>query len=120
MSVRILNFSSSVVLHSSAPFLLRMSGNRSRRQTPFVVDDTGVSAERTVDQVGGDAAALRSFDGLTIMESASDDAGSGWLGVEPSRPPSVRARAASRSMSGALSATSSMTDPPTLRSLSKQ
>ena len=90
-----------------------MLGNHSCRRTPFVLDGTGDTADGTVDQVGGDATVLRNFDGLTIV-SAPDDAGSGWLGVAPSRPPSARARAASRLMSGALSAASSMTDPPTL------
>jgi len=61
-----------------------------------------------------------SFDGLAIV-SAPDEEGSGWMGVEPNlRPLSAPARGAciaTRSFSGALSVASSMTDPPTIRSV---
>jgi len=60
-----------------------------------------------------------SFDGLTIV-SPPDEEGSGWMGVEPTvcpmSAPAHGTRAATRSFLGALSAASSMTDPPTIRS----
>jgi hypothetical protein len=94
-----------------------MSGQRPSRRSRFVLAGSSTPADAADDQLGGATGVAASVDGLTIV-SSPDDEGSGWMGVEPPRPASVlgRVRPTPRSFSGALSAASSMTDPPTLRS----
>ena len=77
---------------------------------------TSAPADAADDQLGGETGVATSFDGLTIV-SSPDDEGSGWMGVEPPHPAVLgRVQQPPRLFSGALSAASSMMDPPTLRS----
>ena len=93
-----------------------MSGHRPSRRSRFVLAGTGAPADAADDHLGGETGVTTSFDGFTIV-SAPDDEGRGWMGVEPPRPAVLgRVQQPPRLFSGALSAASSMTDPPTLRS----
>jgi hypothetical protein len=106
-------------LHISSLFRLSpvgMSGQRPSRRSRFVLAGTGAPADAADDQLGGETGVATSFDGLTIV-SSPDDEGSGWMGVAPPRHAVLeRVRQPPRVFSGVLSAASSMTEPPTLRS----